>query len=1031
MSDTCLVALHHHQIRTIKEGRTKRSRENNTTDTASGPLIGMEIANNNNDNKDNNNNSSTINSEDENNNNIDKMEVDESAFSQQAVSSGQSSSSQSSSPQQQEEEQQQHKYTTRERSYSRNFPKQVTDDSCESEDTEKEKEKPSNERYSSERNDNYSLRHPQHHHQQLQQHGAKKLNNGKNGVNETTGNNNDNNIDSFEREQQQKQRQQQESSLIMKRSGPVTEGGNQQSSAVSDHYRSPTLPQHERIQHVEPLDISYRCTPACLRLREMLTSRLTMIAPIGRIQVIDLSRRGLGQEDAELICTTLRINPQIAVLKLGYNNFGEKGTSLIASGCAKDGRHHQNLTVLDLGFNGMGDEGCTALSLHMVVGNHTLRNLFLSGNHITQKGAVALASAILHGCSLSRLNLSANNLGTHGVNVISQSIREVEARVQQLLQRQGGIKLGYNIKPVTIEELNVDNVSMLSKGFEALSTMVMTNFNLRNISLANNDLHDNDLALLSQSLTQNKEMPLKSLVLSFNKITCAGVECLMNAIWGSPTLKEIKLDNNKMQDRGAQLCSVVLGSIRLEVLDISCNRISTVGVKAIMKSLSENDSLQRLALCGIPMDQNASKAVSYALAYNQSLQRLNIDSCSVGYSGQRHIVAGIVSNQYTRLQVLTGFPLAPIIMTLGLPQLPEEWGNDRVLSFVRFMWSHWKLTKTVEPSKEIDKAKNLSRGPAPPSMVAASAKRAFGSLSKSEESRIAFQNELQNQIDDNPIIAPNTSILVRSQSGNNLQVPIWGEEQFNKLKEVAVEAETDYVQQEESWSDSEMESLDRSSYTGSSSVSFQNATAIEFERRNRNLIWLRSHLQTLTEVGNLAFDDADLWQLHQYFFSSVYNVDDNSDIELSENNEDLVEEGKKGKHQIDSTIAPPPTPAPSESEKSNIGRTISFRTLGKAIADAAIEVKRPNKRSSEEELKLDQEPSAKRPKNSRPRIAYYPRVKERLESKPSVQILSLMRQLKYIESVMLEGKNVHTLRDQEDNDFPSTTDVEMVLLDLL
>jgi len=123
-------------------------------------------------------------------------------------------------------------------------------------------------------------------------------------------------------------------------------------------------------------------------------------------------------------------------------------------------------------------------------------------------------------------------------------------------------------------------------------------------------------------------------------------------------LKEVKLDNNMIQDRGAQLCSVVLGSIRLEVLDVSCNRISTIGVKAIMKSLSENDSLKRLALCGIPMDQNASKAVSYALAYNQSLQRLNIDSCSVGYSGQRHIVAGIVSNRYTKLHSLTGFPLA-------------------------------------------------------------------------------------------------------------------------------------------------------------------------------------------------------------------------------------------------------------------------------------------------------------------------------------------------------------------------------------
>ena len=360
-----------------------------------------------------------------------------------------------------------------------------------------------------------------------------------------------------------------------------------------------------------------------------------------------------------MISGTLRSNPQIAVLKLGYNNLGDKGTSIIASGCIREGRHHhQNLTVLDLGFNGIGDDGCTALSLHVVAGNHTLRNLFLSGNHIQKKGATALASAILHGCSLSRIHLSHNDLGEEGISVLVQSIGEAEARVQQLLQRQGGIKISHNIKPVTIEEFNADNVSMTPKCFELYSSMVLTNFNLKNISLANNNLRDSDLALLSQSLTQNKKVPLKSVILSFNKITCVGVECLMNAVWGSSTLREVKLDNNMMKDRGAQLCSVVLGSIRLEVLDVSCNKISTVGVKAIMKSLSENDSLQRLALCGVPMDQNASKAISYALAYNQSLKRFNIDSCSIGYSGQRHIVAGIVSNRYTTLQTLSGFPIA-------------------------------------------------------------------------------------------------------------------------------------------------------------------------------------------------------------------------------------------------------------------------------------------------------------------------------------------------------------------------------------
>jgi Leucine-rich repeat (LRR) protein len=55
----------------------------------------------------------------------------------------------------------------------------------------------------------------------------------------------------------------------------------------------------------------------------------------------------------------------------------------------------------------------------------------------------------------------------------------------------------------------------------------------------------------------------------------------MNSIWGSPTLRELKLDNNKIQDRGAQLCAVVFGLHSLETLDLSSlNRITTVGIKA-------------------------------------------------------------------------------------------------------------------------------------------------------------------------------------------------------------------------------------------------------------------------------------------------------------------------------------------------------------------------------------------------------------------------------------------------------------------
>lgn len=356
----------------------------------------------------------------------------------------------------------------------------------------------------------------------------------------------------------------------------------------------------------------------------------------------------------------LRDNPQLAVLKLGHNHLGDRGASIIASSCSRDGRHHPALSILDLAFNNIGDEGCTELAMHMVAGNHTLRDLGLVGNRIGRKGAIALVGGILHGGSLAHLHLSANNIDSSGIKVLCRAVAEIDARRQQLIhqQQQQGLSLLGNIQaPQAIESLLLECSGIESQCLVDISSMLVSNRSLRVLSLCNNEITDLDLALLSQAFAQNKNIPISAIRLSFNQISDVGVESFMNAVWGSRTLREIKLDNNRMQDRGAQLCSVVLGSISLEKLDISFNRVSTVGIKAIMKSLSENDSLRYLGLSGIPLDQNSSKAVSYALAYNQSLEELKIDSCSVGYSGQRHIVAGIVSNRNVKLRTVTGFPL--------------------------------------------------------------------------------------------------------------------------------------------------------------------------------------------------------------------------------------------------------------------------------------------------------------------------------------------------------------------------------------
>ena len=261
----------------------------------------------------------------------------------------------------------------------------------------------------------------------------------------------------------------------------------------------------------------------------------------------------------------------------------------------------------------------------------------------------------MHGTALRSLHLSANNIGPNGIKALAGAIAKNESHILQMVAN--GDVDGNSVRPV--EDLYLGSTSMASDGFSAISVMVLLNSSLRSLTLCDNGLDDQDMLLLSQALTQNnKKIPLEILHLSFNRITCQGVECLMNAVWGSTMLREIKLDNNRIKDRGFQLCAVVLTSIDLQTIDLSFNKATTIGIKALMKTLTDNQSLQSLSISGIPIDQTASKAVSYALAYNNTLTALYLDNCSTGYASQRHIVAGAVSNSRSSLRILTGFGIS-------------------------------------------------------------------------------------------------------------------------------------------------------------------------------------------------------------------------------------------------------------------------------------------------------------------------------------------------------------------------------------
>jgi Ran GTPase-activating protein (RanGAP) involved in mRNA processing and transport len=360
-------------------------------------------------------------------------------------------------------------------------------------------------------------------------------------------------------------------------------------------------------------------------------------------------------------------NANLTVLKLGYNNLGDDGIATLATGIAV----HKSVVLLDLGFNNFGDEGAKALALAMreaAKRGGKLRTLYLAGNSIGEDGALAMADFIRQGSRLRKLYMTGNRIGADGVKAITEAILEDEIRREEQRTMDEDVENPANdgLKAVStkttfegMQELFFGGTGMGTMGCQAVARLLESTSCLRVISLPNCDMGDEELGMLASSIKANKSrLPLESIQLSFNNITHKGLESLTNAVWGSNTLRELKLDNNEIGDRGAHQVAAILPALKaLEVLDVGFNSVKAAGLNVLMKAVAESETLQSLSVSGNDIDVASAKAVAYALAYNQSLQSLLLVHCSINHDGQRHISAGAVSNSRTGLRNLTGFPM--------------------------------------------------------------------------------------------------------------------------------------------------------------------------------------------------------------------------------------------------------------------------------------------------------------------------------------------------------------------------------------
>lgn len=614
---------------------------------------------------------------------------------------------------------------------------------------------------------------------------------------------------------------------------------------------------------------------------------------------------------------------------------------------------------------------------------------------------------------------------------------------------------------------------------------------MRVLNLSNNDLIDNDIGLLAQSISRNSECPLEAIELSFNNITCIGTEALMNAIWGSKKLKHLRLDNNRIKDQGAQLVSVVLTSVELETLNVGYNKISSVGIKALMKTLSKNSSLRTLTLSGIPLDTAAAKTVAYMLAYNRKLETLFVDNCSVGFHAQRHISAGIVSNKTIKLRSLTGFRMAPLVVSLGFPSELDKLTNEQILEFCREMWLKSEQYETsgnddpnasnsdcLQSSDEANDNCNPDEKskPVDPCRVVSAAKQFF-SLSVDDAQRFTFPSNKDDRLSfSSPIVTVDNIILECEHTSNADMIgnPALSPLPVDGNIVPADQVDTDilsFLSVDDC--NSSVPSLDDTTISTISS-SVVASSRLDPTRVRRNSEWICKHFMRLNQLAEAPFQRDDLLWYHQYLLTPIDDtLFTKTDEEVSRSPsyyhpipQYQSQEDISCANKVCGAVSKQPETEQATSRKAKPPTFLKTRPLHRELASNAICGMVKGSRLSEGHSKdngnaflqkrrslsdisyhdvqqqwNDTYPITKRARNNKPRIDHYPRIKSKLEymrakgSSFHPNALVLMRQLKYVEDILPKkidfGTEALEFESIGCNAKYTAVDIEMILVDLM
>jgi len=418
-----------------------------------------------------------------------------------------------------------------------------------------------------------------------------------------------------------------------------------------------------------------------LPTKEQLQYFFSSIHENRSIKVFEIISVSIDDEFGGWVIEGLSGHHSLKKLEIGSYIETAKLGSRVCSALGQVLKHPKSkLKILHLRSCDLDDGGCKVLS-DGLLGNSTMKRLYLSGNRlITSTGWRALSTVFQSpNCNLIELELFNTGINDEGAELLGSalcgsSLKTLNLSLNKSISSRGWQTLFNQISQTSIESLNIsnnriddaglaalaatgtlksldliDNRSITSSGWWAFFNLLQRiGTQLVNLHVSYNHIGDVGVAALGRlmgSMSTLKKLVMNNMMHLDNNITSQGWLSFFSMLQESDDdldLVHLYLGDNNIDDEGMQLLVRLLSNmISLKYVNLSWNQsVTPVGWRAFTGFLlNPNFALEYLGLYANRINDDIVVAFASALAHNKTLESMSLEEF-VDEDGNELIIEG-------------------------------------------------------------------------------------------------------------------------------------------------------------------------------------------------------------------------------------------------------------------------------------------------------------------------------------------------------------------------------------------------------